>query len=89
MEIRLGNYLDKWDTATVIVCKADTLDVVVYKLSCVLFKMYTIYSHRLLLAVNRYVNVTAQTHGAGHLRYLICFGQVGVEIILSVPLCKA
>ena len=28
MEIRLGNYLDKRNSATVIVCKADTLDVV-------------------------------------------------------------
>ena len=38
MEIRLGYYLDKRNSATVIVCKADTLDVVVNELSCIFFR---------------------------------------------------
>ena len=89
MEIRLSHYLNKRYTATVVIRKAYTLNIIVNQLTRILFKMDTVYTHCLLLTVYRYINMTAEAYGTGHLRYLICFRQVGIEVILSVPLCKA
>ena len=89
VEIRLGNYLNKRNAAAVVVREGDTVHFVVNQLAGVLLKVDTVDADILLLAANVYLYVTGKAHRARHLGYLICFRQVGVEVVLSVPFGEA
>jgi len=89
VEIRLCYYLNKRNTAAVIVCKGNSVHIIVNELTCVLLEMDTVDTNYLVLTVHLNVNMTVKADRTRHLGNLISLGQVGIEIILSVPLCKA
>ncbi len=89
VEIRLGDYLNERHAAAVVVRKGNAVHFIVDELACVLFKMDTIYAYLLFLALYVYLYLSGETHRARHLGYLVCLGQVGIEIVFSVPFCEA
>ena len=89
VEVRLGNYLDKRNSAAVVIREGNTVHFVVYELARVLFKMDSVDADILFLAACVYLNGSCKANRARHLRYLVSFRQVGVEVVLSVPFCEA
>ena len=86
MHVRLCNYLYERHAATVVIHARNT--AVVNELARVFFEMYAIEPHALFLAVKLELYVPAYTKRQIVLTCLPRLGQIGIKIILSVPLGK-
>ena len=84
MQVRFGNYLYKWNSAAVIVAESSRKLVIMDKLACVLLYVDTCYTDSSYLAVDHDIKTSPAAYGDIGLGYLIGFGKVGIEIILSV-----
>ena len=88
MKIRLGDYLDKRYAAAVVIGIRKVPSVVVNEFARVLFKVDTVNADNLILAVYVDVYLSRKADGSRHLRDLIRFGKIGIEVVLSVPFCE-
>ena len=89
MEIRLGDYLDERNAAAVVVREGNAVNIVVDEFARVLLKMDTINAYLLLFALDVYLYLACEAHRARHLGDLVSLRQIGVEVVLSVPLGEA
>ena len=86
--IRLSNYLDKRDTASVIVSHWDSVESVMNELTGVFLKVDMVYSDVLLLTVHLDRHISRTYDRSVKLWYLICLWQVRIEVVLSVEYWK-
>ena len=83
-DIRLCYNFNQRNTATVIVCQRNAIEIIVHQLSGVLFQMDVVDTNILLTIRGIDGYFALQTQRIIEFRNLICFRKIRIEVILSV-----